>query len=408
MKLHRHLIAQIIAALEAVFGGGRRAEQVVEEWLKRHPKWGSRDRRLFAGAVYDIVRWWRWHWHLAGGDSAQDLVPAAVTPEMVWRVWTTWWLAKGEPAPDFPECAGLSAEAVAARAAMPVTRAVRASVPDWLDALGAAELGDRWPDVLDALNQPAPVYLRVNTLKTTREAAASALAGERIETTPVDGQPHALRLEARQSLAGTQTFKNGLVEIQDASSQQVAPLLGVEPGQRVIDACAGGGGKTLHLAALMKNQGSLVALDIHAWKLDELRRRAQRNGIACLETRPLRDDTLPASLLGRADRVLLDVPCSGLGVLRRHPDTKWKLQPEELDRLRHLQRDLLARHSALVRPGGRLVYATCSILPSENGEAVRHFLAGRGDEWSIEVEKVLLPDVEDSDGFYAALLVRKE
>jgi len=173
---------------------------------------------------------------------------------------------------------------------------------------------------------------------------------------------------------------------------------------RVVDACAGAGGKTLHLAALMKNKGTVIALDIHQWKLDELRRRATRAAADNIQTRLIEGPAV-ARLAGSADRVLLDVPCSGLGVLRRNPDTKWKLKPEELDRLRAEQADLLERYSKMTKPGGKLVYATCSILPSENDQQVATFLAAH-NEWRLEQELHLRPDREGFDGFYAARLVR--
>jgi 16S rRNA (cytosine967-C5)-methyltransferase len=184
-------------------------------------------------------------------------------------------------------------------------------------------------------------------------------------------------------------------------------LLGVRPGGFVIDACAGAGGKTLHLAALMRNQGRIVALDPHASRLDELRSRAQRNGATIIQTRVVAGPEGVAEFVDRADAVLLDVPCSGLGVLRRKPDTKWKLTHDELDRLASVQREILDGYSRLVKPGGALVYATCSILPSENQRQVQGFLARHAEDWAIETERAWRPDREGFDGFYAARLVRK-
>jgi 16S rRNA (cytosine967-C5)-methyltransferase len=202
-------------------------------------------------------------------------------------------------------------------------------------------------------------------------------------------------------------FKEGLFEVQDASSQRVASFMYVEPGMRVIDACAGGGGKTLHIAALMQNKGRILALDVHDWKLNELRKRAGRAGVDIAETRVIESSKTLKRLANHADRLLLDVPCSGLGVLRRNPDAKWKLSEIEIDRLIIEQQDILTRYSAMVKPGGKLVYATCSILPSENEQQIERFLATHGETWTLEEELKINPATTRHDGFYAARLVKK-
>ena len=186
----------------------------------------------------------------------------------------------------------------------------------------------------------------------------------------------------------------------------VAPFLDVAPGMRVVDACAGAGGKTLHLAALMRNKGTIIALDIHKWRLDELRRRATRNSADNIKTQVIDDPKVIKRLHDTADRVLLDVPCSGLGVVRRNPDTKWKLKAEELNRLRETQADLLRRYSRITKVGGKLVYATCSVLPSENENQVRSFLKENEEAWELEKELSLRPDRDGFDGFFAARLKR--
>lgn len=186
-------------------------------------------------------------------------------------------------------------------------------------------------------------------------------------------------------------FKQGLFEVHDAASQMVAPLLEVAPGMRVIDGCAGAGGKTLHIAALMQNKGKILALDVHDWKLAELRKRAARAGVDIAETRTIESSKTIKRLAGHADRLLLDVPCSGPGVLRRNPDAKWKLSEKEIDRLAAEQQDLLIRYSNMVKPGGKLVYATCSILPSANEKQIQRFLETQGTEWELEQELKLDP-----------------
>ena len=406
MKLHHHLISEIIAILGSIFVEGRYADKAVEACFKTHIKWGARDRKLFAETVYDIVRGWRWYWRLAGLPDELCQEPDSISDLHLWHVWGAYWMSKTGAGIDFHECADLTLEDIRQRGKGKIPPAIRYSVPDWLYELGATQLGAAWPDILAALNQPADVYLRVNTLRLDAAGLVGQLAAENVESEVVPGLPDAVRLPQRRNVFTTQAFKQGLFEVQDGSSQKVAPFLEAAPGQRVIDACAGAGGKTLHLASLMQNKGQIIALDVHKWKLEELRRRARRNGAHNIEARPIEDRTTIKRLHGKADRVLLDVPCSGLGVLRRNPDAKWKLSTEEISRLQELQQSILVDYSRMVKPGGKLVYATCSILPSENQNQVSAFLQTQGENWKLEEELVLLPHQDGHDGFYAARLLR--
>lgn len=407
MKLPRIVIAQVVVALEEIFVRRQQADKVIERAFKAHRKWGARDRRLFAESVYDIVRWWRWHWHLAGLPDNECLQTETITNERIWRVWGVYWIAREDEWAPFAEARSVSPQTVRERMAAPAPPAVRAAFPDWLDDLGTRELGGDWPRAMAALNEPAPVDLRVNTLKTTLRNLQEALHREGVEAAPVAGIPEALRLRERKNLFTTHSFKEGLLELQDANSQRIAPFLQAAPGMRVIDACSGAGGKALQLAAVMQNKGRIIALDIHQWKLDELRRRARRNGAGIIEPRLIEGARTIKRLARSADRVLLDVPCTGLGVLRRNPDAKWKLSAGELERLRGVQQEILQGHSRMVKPGGKLVYATCSILPSENERQVRLFLDANPGEWTLEEELHLRPGRDGGDGFYAARLLRR-
>jgi 16S rRNA (cytosine967-C5)-methyltransferase len=191
------------------------------------------------------------------------------------------------------------------------------------------------------------------------------------------------------------------VEIQDAGSQLIAPLVDPQAGERIIDACSGAGGKALHLAALMGNTGRVYAMDVDAKKLSELDRRAKRAGATCLKSK-LIVATTPADFSNIADRLLIDAPCSGLGTLKRQPDLKWRLKPTQLERVRAIQKELLATYPAMLKPGGRLVYATCSILPSENRAAVASLLENGG--FTLVEERTISPAATGVDGFYAATL----
>ncbi|WP_133797299.1 RsmB/NOP family class I SAM-dependent RNA methyltransferase [Prosthecobacter fusiformis] len=408
MKLHYHLIAQIISSLRDVFVDRRYADKVVEYAFKRHPKWGSRDRKLFAEAVYEIVRHWRWYWYLAGQPDAEHAQREAITMERLWHVWAAYWVMAEHELPFFDEVGAVRRAYILERAKADVSPALRASIPDWMEKRLGDELGAAWPAIRETLNKPADVYLRVNTLKTERRSLKTRLAQEGFITDGIKEIPTALHLRQRYNVFGMAAFKEGLFEVQDASSQCVAPFLQVEPGMKVVDACAGAGGKTLHLGALMQNKGKIIALDVHDWKLAELRKRTARAGVDVAETRVIEGTKTLKRLAGYADRLLLDVPCSGLGVLRRNPDAKWKLSNEEIDRLIIEQQDILSRYSALVKPGGKMVYATCSILPGENEQQVQKFLSTRGDEWTLEEEMKINPAETGHDGFYAARLVRKK
>lgn len=407
MKLHYHLIAQIINSLGDVFLDRRYADKVVEFAFKKHPKWGSRDRRLFAESIYEIVRHWRWYWHLAGLPDADHARREALTQEKAWLVWSAYWIMAGNDLPFFDEVGAVRRGAIVERSKEEVPPVIRDSVPDWMEARLGRELGDAWPAIRSTLNQPADVYLRVNTLKTERRTLKTRLAQEGFITEAIKEIPTALQMKQRYNVFGMAAFQEGMFEVQDASSQRVAPFLEIEPGMKVVDACAGAGGKTLHLAALMQNKGKIIALDVHDWKLTELRRRSARAGVDVAETRVIEGTKTLKRIAGYADRLLLDVPCSGLGVLRRNPDAKWKLSDTEIDRLIVEQQDILTRYSAIVKPGGKMVYATCSILPSENEHQVQKFLAAQGDQWTLEEELKINPAETGHDGFYAARLVRK-
>ncbi len=433
-KLHPILVRTVAQTLQSIFLEGRQADKVIEHTLRSQPKAGSRDRAFIAETTYEVVRFYRLYAEVLGKTPSAEadfwkiigihLILSAgyrTEPEPASKpgkdlLQTLSKLKNKTEAPTDPTSATLpgwtefqdlhAAEILSKATALQTARALRESIPDWLDQLGQQELGQQWDATLQALNQPAQVVLRANRLKTTREALRDALAQEGVESHP-HGDQDALVLNRRLNVFRTAAFKNGLFEIQDYSSQLVAAFLAPTPGMRVVDACAGGGGKSLHLAALLENKGQLIALDTHGWKLDELKKRARRAGVSNIETRPIDNRKVVKRLFGSADRLLLDVPCSGLGVLRRNPDAKWKLQPEQIEALRQTQQEILRDYSPIVKPGGRLVYATCSILPSENEGQVAAFLnSPAGAQFRLLAERRILPQDEGFDGFYMALLER--
>lgn len=400
LPLHHHLVESIALALEEIFVNQKYADKVIERCFKNNRRWGARDRRFFAETVYEIVRHRRRLEYIAGDAGAWALIGAylmQVTGEI----------------PSWAEFSGLSPQVLKKRNSEDKPPEVANSFPDWLHDLGRNEFGEEWPAIMNALNAPAEVFLRVNTLKSTPERTIAALAAEEIEAEPVRSAQfpleQCLRLKKRKNVFITRAFRDGFFEVQDAASQLVAPLLESAPGLRAADACAGAGGKSLHLAALMKNKGKIISMDIHEWKLKELKTRAARDGVDIIETKVIESGKTVKRLESSFDRLLLDVPCSGLGVLRRNPDTKWKLSPLEIERLVMLQREILGQYARMCRPGGLMVYATCSILHRENEEQVRWFLGSEaGREWRLRRELRVWPHKDGFDGFYAAVLSRSE
>ncbi len=403
MKLHRNLVFAVVDALGNIFNDGEYADKVVEKTLKRDKRWGSRDRGFIAETTYDIVRWKRLYAEIAE-------VKAPYSRANLFRLFVVWAVLRGIELPDWKQLESVPNRRIKGKFdELSKIRKYRESIPDWLDELGEKALGEKlWTKEIAALNQQAKVILRVNTLKTTKEKLRKTLLDEGIVAEAIKGHSSALQLVERANVFTTNAFKDGLFEVQDASSQLVSEFLEVKPGQRVIDTCAGAGGKTLHLAALMENKGQLIALDIYGNKLKELKRRARRNGAHNIEPRTIDSTKVIKKLYNSADRVLIDAPCTGLGVLKRNPDAKWKLQPDFLAKITKTQQEILRSYSKMVKSGGKMVYATCSILPQENSEQVMAFLASEeGQEFKLAKENKVYASKTGFDGFYMALLEKK-
>ena len=402
MRLHRNLVLAVVDGLLEIFNEGVYADKALAKQLKRDKRWGARDRGFIAETTYDIVRWKRLYAEIAE-------VKEPFQRKDLWRIFAVWCTLRGITLPEWPQIEETPTRRIKGRFdELSNIRKFRESIPDWMDELGEKELGKKWDAEIKALNEQAPVVLRVNKLKASVEEVKQQLSDEGHETIILKKYPDALQLQERGNVFITEAFKKGFFEVQDASSQLVAPLLDVQPGMRVVDACAGAGGKALHLAAQMDNKGVIIALDIYANKLKELKRRARRAGAHNLETRHIDSTKIIKKLYNSADRVLIDAPCSGLGVLSRNPDAKWKLQPDFLEKIKKTQQNLLQDYSKMVKPGGKMVYATCSILPSENQDQVKAFIASEeGKDFSIERQKSILSSESGYDGFYMALLSRE-
>lgn len=398
--IHRNLLIGIHDALQETFFQEKKyADKVIERLLKAHRKWGSQDRQTVSEIFYNIIRWKkRLEYYMGEG----------VKPNNVYKLILAYLLWSKSHYKKFEEFDGIKVADILTKlkkGTVP-TKAIEYSVPEWLAETLEKELGNNWEREMLALNEQAPTVLRTNTLKTTPRELVADLRDENVECFTIKNYPDAVQLEEKKNVFLTSAFKDGLFEVQDASSQKIGELLDVKEGMRVVDACAGAGGKTLHLAALMKNKGQIIALDIYEWKLAELKRRAKRAGAHNIETRLISDNKVIKRLHEKADRLLIDAPCSGLGVLKRNPDSKWKIDQDFIDRIKGEQQQILQDYSKILKKGGQMIYATCSILPSENNEQVKLFLKNNPDFSLVKDEKIM--PSEGYDGFYMALIKRNE
>jgi 16S rRNA (cytosine967-C5)-methyltransferase len=402
MRLHRNLVFTVVDSVKSIFNEGEYAGKAVEKALKRDARWGARDRKFVAETIYEMVRWKRLYNEIAGTKEHY-------TSENVWKNFSVWAILKGIKLPDWNQLQGVPERRIKGKFdELQKVRVFKESIPDWMDEMGVKELGEaQWTKEIHKLNEQADVILRTNTLNTTKSNLQKKLMDEGIETEFIPGYDDALKLTERANVFRTECFKMGFFEVQDASSQLVSAYLDVKPGMRVIDTCAGAGGKSLHLAALMENKGQIIATDIYESKLRKLKIRTRRAGVHNITTKEIDSQKVIKKMKGTADRVLIDAPCSGIGVLKRNPDSKWKLQPEFVANIIKTQAEILENYSQLVKPGGKLVYATCSIFPSENEKQVHGFLKNH-PEFEFEKEHKVSPVKSGFDGFYMALIRRVE
>ncbi len=416
-----------IELCQAIDEDSRPADQTVADYLRARRFIGAKDRRWLTQSVYDRLRrqarldWWLSRAGLVPEARARALADLIVSDGRELSAIEA--LCSGErfappriEASELRKLRGLLGKALDSPDQPPD---VAGECPGWL----LPRLPGAPADLLRALSQEAPLDLRVNSLKADRETARQALQAEDIPSDPTDLSPLGLRVAGRRNIAATAAFRDGLVERQDEGSQIAALLVEARPGERVCDFCAGAGGKTLALAAAMANKGSLFALDVSKLRLDRAGQRLRRAGAFNVTRRALADHRDPWLKRHKAgfDRVLVDAPCSGVGAWRRNPDARWRTGEEEVARLVALQREILASAARLVKPGGRLVYVTCSLLPEENEAQVAHLLAERQDYTQADIARLwpalapgvdkaggltLRPDRFGTDGFFVAVLER--
>ncbi|HXF67858.1 MAG TPA: RsmB/NOP family class I SAM-dependent RNA methyltransferase [Burkholderiales bacterium] len=415
MAITRTQIEAATEALRLVLEFARPADAVLRGFFREHRALGARDRAFVAESVYGVLRRKRTVDRLAPGAGPRGRLLA--------------YLAR---------CAGVSVREIAAalspqeqawlarvkaRPLDDLTPAERAELPDWVVerlALPEAEL----LALARGLNEPAPLDLRVNTLRAERDAVIRSLRAEGIEAAPTPYSPVGVRVKGHPAINRHPLFANGTIEVQDEASQLVCFLVAPKRREMAVDFCAGAGGKSLMLGALMRSQGRLYAFDTSAARLARLGPRLARSGLTNVFPQPIasENDARVRRLAGKIDRVLVDAPCSGLGTLRRNPDLKWRMSPRDVQQLALKQAAIVRAAAALVKPGGRLVYATCSLLAEENEDVVRALLAERGDYRKLHCGELLaqqgigidtgeflklFPHLHGTDGFFAAALEKR-
>ena len=435
--------ARIQAAVELlsdIWNGSTPPDVVGDAFFRRRRYAGSGDRRAVNERVYNVLRrrakldWWieRTGTPITPDARSRIITDLAVaertSPDQVTSLFSG---ARHCPEP----LSGQEIELADALYGRPLRhrdmpKSVVFEYPTWMDGSFEGLWGDALEAELAALNQPAPVDLRVNTLKTTPEDAMAALQADFIDVQSTPFSPLGLRVVGHPRLGGTTAFKRGLVEIQDEGSQLLSFLVDARPGMTVVDFCAGAGGKTLALAAAMgqdgKVLGRLFACDVSGNRMERMQGRIKRAGAFGIKRRTISavQDNWVSENAGRADRVLVDVPCTGTGTWRRDVHAKWRFQPTDLDELIAQQRGIMTAAATLVKPGGRLVYATCSLLPEENEHQIAWFLAESDDFQPFSMDKVwaetiggpppppgpglrLSPASTGTDGFFCAALERR-
>jgi len=394
-----HTINTIRQTLSEILLKGYHADHMIDKYIRANPKWSADERKFFVDTVYEILRNKRFLSFLAESEDLLLLVGAQL-------------MMKGYQLPVRPEFARISKEKINLNSQKNKSEAITYSVPDWLDQLGAKDFGSRWPALVKALIDEPKLYIRANLLKTTRDELMQNLKkegfaiNEKIKS--VMPAPQALEVKDKKNVFSSLAYRQGHFEVQDVGSQLIAELMQIKPGMTAIDACAGSGGKTLQLASLMQNQGEILAMDVKSNKLQDLKIRADKAGCKIIKTELIKSDRMIKNLSSKADRVLLDAPCSGLGVLKRNPDSKWKMSLEQVDELMRIQRHILLSYSQMCKVGGLVVYATCSLLKRENENQIKWFFEQKNiqQQWQLLSEHRIWPDENSSDAFYAAVLKR--
>jgi len=418
MRLHPAVVSHAEQVLREVLRFTGPADATLTYYFREHPKLGTRERHAIAEGVYAVLR----------NKSAYASFAESGTGPAIRRLA----LLGIADAVGIDAIAGTSEQEVEwlqriaqiDREALPL--ALRTNFPDWLLERLVARDGEQEALALaQALNRPAPLDLRVNAMKTKREDVLAELATAGIAAVATPYAPLGIRLEKKPALQNLPLFQGGAIEVQDEGSQLLAQLTGARRGEMVVDFCAGAGGKTLAIGAAMRNTGRLYAFDVSEKRLARLKPRLARSGLSNVHPVVIahENDAKVKRLAGKIDRVLVDAPCSGLGTLRRNPDMKWRQTPDSVIELNRKQGAILASAGRLLKPGGRLIYATCSLLDEENEAIAAAFVAAHPEFVPVPMKEILadqkiplemddylklLPHIHRTDGFFAAVFERRK
>ena len=417
MQIGKPQLDAIVHALTVILPARQPADVALRQFFREHPHFGSKDRALVADTVYAALRRRRYLEHVTPEATPREIALAALVKVQGIGI------GQIEAALKPQEKAWLVALKGADAEALPFE--VRADLPDWvIERLRKGRSDEEIMALARSLQQPAPLDLRVNSMKAPRAAVLERLDRDAIAAAPTKYSPAGVRLREKPALNKHVLFTEGVVEVQDEGSQLLGLLVEPRRGEMVVDFCAGAGGKTLQMGAAMHSQGRLYAFDISDKRLQNLGPRLKRSGLSNVHPQRIanENDAKVKRLRGKIDRVLVDAPCTGLGTLRRNPDLKWRQTVEAIAELNVKQLAILEAAAALVKPGGRLVYGTCSLLSEENEDIVAAFLAKEPDFRLVPANEVLerqglkipgtgdflrlLPHVHDTDGFFAAVLQR--
>ena len=414
MRLGRGTLRHAAAALSRLLEFSQPADETLSRYFRAHPELGQQERGFVADAAFAVLRKRRSLAAAAGSATPEALVAAAAIKVLGLSARSL----EGLVEPQL-------AEQIRAFSFAGMSAAVRADLPDWLWDMLVADYGEAQAErIAAAMLNPAPLDLRVNLARTSREEARARLAADGVDAQPTPYSPAGLRVTGKPAINRHALFRDGLIEVQDEGSQVLAWLLGARRGEMVGDYCAGAGGKTLAVAMLMRGTGRIYAMDVSTRRLGALRPRAARAGVTNVHVIALSgdNDVRAKRLAGKLDRVLVDAPCSGFGTLRRNPDLKWRHAREAVTELAQKQRAILRAASRLVKPGGRLVYATCSILKAENEAIADEFAASSLEFESLSCEGLLAEQriplkagarmrlwshEHGTDGFFAAAFERR-
>ncbi|MCX7986989.1 MAG: RsmB/NOP family class I SAM-dependent RNA methyltransferase [Bacteroidales bacterium] len=390
----------IVEIVRKVMENNHLMDKVIYYEFKNNRVTEEYDRGNIVEISYELVRWWRLLLEIHNNFPV-------TRPVDYYQLLGTYLVIKQLEIPKIPQLRNIDTTYIKTQLeTLSNIRKIRYSVPDWLDQMGFLAYGAEWEDELKAMNKPAPIYIRANRLKIKPTDLSHKLKAEGFDNQFVEGAPDALLIKTRTNIYSSSLFKEGYFEVQDAGSQLIAMALEVKPGMRVADMCAGAGGKTLHLASLMQNKGKIIAFDTQKNKLAELKNRLARAGVDMVEVRAIESTKDTKRMKESFDRVLIDAPCSGTGSIRRNPEIKWKMNTERLHNLLKIQSNVLNSYADLVKKDGIVVYATCSILPSENQEQIKRFLEKKKGTFELVKEQHIRPSQTDFDGFYIAQLKR--